>query len=149
MNARQKRFCDEYLIDSNATQAALRAGYSPRTAYSHGQRMLKNVEVKNYLDAQLALLHTQKTADAQEVLEYLTSVMRGEQTEKTVRGVGDGVQEIADIAVGARERLRAAELLGKRHGLFTDRLSFDVQPVVLLNDLPEEPLSPGENGAGA
>lgn len=149
MNARQKRFCDEYLIDSNATQAALRAGYSPKTAYSHGQRMLKNVEVKNYLDAQLALLHTQKTADAQEVLEYLTSVMRGEQTEKTVRGVGDGVQEIADIAVGARERLRAAELLGKRHGLFTDRLSLDVQPVVLLNDLPDEAPSSGKNGAGA
>ena len=69
MNAKQKRFCDEYLVDGNATQAAVRAGYSPKTSYSHGQRMLKNVEVKNYIDAQLEQLHTEKTADAKEVVE--------------------------------------------------------------------------------
>ncbi len=77
MNARQKKFCDEYLINCNATQAAIRAGYSPKTAYSIGEENLKKPELKAYIDEQLERLHSEKTADAQEVLEYLTAVMRG------------------------------------------------------------------------
>ncbi len=134
MNAKQKRFCDEYLVDGNATQAAVRAGYSPKTSYSHGQRMLKNVEVKNYIDAQLEQLHTEKTADAKEVVEYLTSVMRGECTGE------DG------SPASIRDRLKAAELLGRRYGIFTEKVSLDVQPVTLINDLPDNP--PGGEAAG-
>ncbi len=76
MTEKQKRFCDEYLIDNNATQAAIRAGYSPKTAYSIGEQNLKKLEIKKYIDSQLDKIHSEKTADAQEVLEYLTSVMR-------------------------------------------------------------------------
>ena len=115
MNKKQIRFCDEYLIDCNATQSAIRAGYSAKTAYSVGQRMLKNVEVKTYIEEQLERLHNEKTADAQEVLEYLTAVMRGQHREQTLQLVGDGVQTITDIDVSARERLKAAELIGKRY----------------------------------
>lgn len=122
MNAKQRKFADEYLIDCNATQAAIRAGYNEKTAYSQGQRMLKNVEVKTYIDEQLERLHNEKTADAQEVLEYLTAVMRGQHTEQTLQLVGDGVQTITDIDVSARERLKAAELIGKRYGMFKDNL---------------------------
>lgn len=122
MNAKQRKFADEYLIDCNATQAAIRAGYNKKTAYSQGQRMLKNVEVKTYIDEQLERLHNEKTADAQEVLEYLTAVMRGQHTEQTLQLVGDGVQTITDIDVSARERLKAAELIGKRYGMFKDNL---------------------------
>lgn len=122
MNARQKRFCDEYLIDCNATQAAIRAGYSPKTAKQIGQRMLTNVDLKAYIDEQLERIHNEKTADAQEVLEYLTAVMRGQHTEQTLQLIGDGVQKIADIDVSAKERLKAAELLGKRYGLYTDKI---------------------------
>lgn len=137
MNAKQRKFCDEYLIDCNAKQAAIRAGYSEKTAYSIGQRLLKNVEVKAYLDEQLELLHNQKTADVQEVLEYLTAVMRGEHREQTLQLVGDGVQEITDIAVGARERLKAAELIGKRYGMFRDNLGLDIESVTIVDDLKE------------
>lgn len=137
MNAKQKRFCDEYLIDCNATQAAIRAGYSEKSAYSVGQRMLKNAEVKSHINEQLGLLHNEKIADAQEVLEYLTSVMRGEQTEKTLRLIGDGEQTISDIDVSAKYRLKAAELIGKRFGMFKDNVSVDVEPVVIRNDLKE------------
>lgn len=122
MNAKQRKFADEYLIDCNATQAAIRTGYNEKTAYSQGQRMLKNVEVKTYIDEQLERLHNEKTADAQEVLEYLTAVMRGQHTEQTLQLVGDGVQTITDIDVSARERLKAAELIGKRYGMFKDNL---------------------------
>lgn len=122
MNARQKRFCDEYLIDCNATQAAIRAGYSPKTAKVTGAKMLTNANLKAYIDEQLERIHNEKTADAQEVLEYLTAVMRGQHTEQTLQLVGDGVQTITDIDVSARERLKAAELIGKRYGMFKDNL---------------------------
>lgn len=125
LNARQRRFCDEYLIDLNATQAAIRAGYSEKTAYSIGQENLKKPELKLYIDAQLASIHNQKTADAQEVLEYLTSVMRGQQTEQTLQLIGDGVQEKIDIDVSAKDRIKAAELIGKRYGLFTEKLDIN------------------------
>ena len=122
---KQKRFVEEYLIDLNATQAAIRAGYSPRAARSTGQRMLTNADIKTYLDAKLAEIQSEKTAQAQEVLEYLTAVMRGEHTEQTLRLVGDGVQEITRIDVPAKDRIKAAELLGKRYGLFKDNLQMD------------------------
>ncbi len=137
MNAKQRKFANEYLIDCNATQAAIRAGYNEKTAYSQGQRMLKNVEVKSYIDEQLGILYSQKIADAKEVLEYLTSVMRGEKTEQTLQLVGDGVQRIADIEVSAKDRLKAAELIGKRYGMFKDNVNVDVEPVVIMNDLKE------------
>ena len=122
MNAKQKRFCDEYLIDCNATQAAIRAGYSPKTAYSIGVENLKKPELKTYIDEQLERIHNEKTADAQEVLEYLTAVMRGQHREQTLQLVPDGVQTITDIDVSAKERLKAAELIGKRYGMFKDNL---------------------------
>ena len=59
-----------------------------------------------------------KTADAQEVIEYLTSVMRGKHKDQTLKLIGDGVQKIVDINVPAKDRIKAAELLGKRYGLF-------------------------------
>lgn len=137
MNARQKRFCDEYLSDCNATQAAIRAGYSPKTAKSIGQENLTKPDLKAYIDEQLERLHNEKTADAQEVLEYLTAVMRGQHTEQTLQLVGDGVQTITDIDVSARERLKAAELIGKRYGMFRDNVNVDLEPVVIVNDLKE------------
>lgn len=120
MNAKQRRFCDEYLIDCNATQAAIRAGYSKKTANEQAARLLANVTIKSYIDEQLERIHNEKTADAQEVLEYLTSVMRGEHTEQTLKLVGEGVQAITEIDVAAKERLKAAELIGKRYGIWKD-----------------------------
>lgn len=128
MNAKQRRFCDEYLIDCNATQAAIRAGYSKKTANEQAARLLANVSIKSYIDEQLERIHNEKTADAQEVLEYLTSVMRGEYTEQTLKLVGEGVQAITEIDVAAKERLKAAELIGKRYGIWKD--SVDVKGAI-------------------
>lgn len=137
MNARQRKFCDEYLIDCNATQAAIRAGYSPKTAKQIGQENLTKPDLKAYIDEQLELLHNERTADAQEVLEYLTAVMRGEHTEQVLKLIGEGVQTVTDIDVAARERLKAAELIGKRYGMFKDNVNVDLEPVVIVNDLKE------------
>lgn len=138
MNARQKKFCDEYLIDCNATQAAIRAGYSPKTAKSIGNENLTKPDLKAYIDEQLELLHSKRTADAQEVLEYLTSVMRGKHTEQTLQLVGDGVQTITDIDVSAKERLKAAELIGKRYGMFKDNINLGESKVILVDEVPED-----------
>lgn len=137
MTARQRKFCDEYLISGNATDAAIKAGYSPKTAKSIGQRLLTFVDLKQYIKTELEKLHSAKIADAQEVLEYLTAVMRGQHTEQTLQLIGDGVQKIADIDVSAKERLKAAELIGKRYGMFKDNVGIDLEPVVIVNDLKE------------
>lgn len=122
LTPKQKAFIDEYLIDLNATQAAIRAGYSKKTAYSQGQRTLKNVEVQNRIAEQLEKIQNERIADVKEVMIYLTSVMRGEHTEQALKLIGDGCQEITDIDVSAKERLKAAELIGKRYGMFKDQM---------------------------
>ena len=126
MTPQQKKFCDEYLIDCNGTQAAIRAGYSPKTANEQAARLLANVSIRSYIDEQLERIRNEKTADATEVLQYLTSVMRGEHTEQIPLLIGEGVQILTAKEVGAKERLKAAELLGKRFGLFTDKIEQDI-----------------------
>lgn len=125
MTKKQKRFVDEYLIDLNATQAAVRAGYSPNTAYSIGAENLKKPEIQNAIDERLEQFKSEKTADAQEVIEYLTSVMRGEsEGEELINEfVGDGCSKPTKVkkAPSEKDRLRAAELLGKRYGIFTEK----------------------------
>lgn len=136
VNAKQKRFADEYLIDCNATQAAIRAGYSPKTARQIGEQNLSKLDIKEYIEQQLEQIHNAKTADAQEVLEYLTSVMRGEHTEQALRLVGEGIQEIDTMEVSAKDRLKAAELIGKRYGMFKDNVNMNgTNTIVYVDDL--------------
>lgn len=130
MTAKQKRFCDEYLIDLNATQAAIRSGYSKKTAYSIGNENLMKPELKKYIEERMAEKESQLIADQDEVLKYLTSVMRGESQSEivVVEGVGDGMSEARAIqkAPDEKERLKAAELLGKRYGLYTEKVEQQV-----------------------
>ena len=137
MTEKQKRFGDEYVLDPNVTQATIRAGYSEKTAYSIGQRLMKNVEVKSYIDAALARLQAENVADAQEVMRYLTSVMRGESQSSVLSLSGNGAQEVIEKRPDEKERLKAAELLGKRYGLYTEKVDMDVQQVVIIDDLDE------------
>mgnify|MGYP002459864400 FL=1 len=144
MTDKQKKFCDEYLIDCNATRAYLAAypniknEHSARTLAS---RLLTKVDIKSYIDEQLEKISSEKIADAKEVMEYLTSVMRGETKSEivVVEGCGDGYSEARNIdkAPDEKERLKAAELLGKRFGLFKDNVALEVEPVVIINDLKE------------
>lgn len=135
MTPRQQKFCDEYLISGNATDAAIKAGYSPKAAYSMGNENLNKPELKAYIETELNKIHSAKIADAEEVMKYLTAVMRGEHTEEIPLLCGDGCQELTQKEVGAKERLKAAELIGKRYGLFNDKLKLDgYVPVVIVGD---------------
>lgn len=130
LTAKQKRFCDEYLTDLNATQAAIRAGYSEKTAYSIGVENLKKPELQKYIAERMATKDAELIADQNEVLEYLTSVMRGKSYSEVVvvEGVGEGRSRARTMEKGPdeKERLRAAELLGKAHCIFTEKVEQSV-----------------------
>ncbi len=138
MTEKQKRFADEYLIDLNATQAAIRAGYSKKTAYSQGERLLKKVEVEKYIQERMKQLASGKVATAEEVIQYLTSVLRGEAKgeEIVVEGCGDGYSEAKTMmkAPSEKDKLKAAELLGKRYGLFKDKVELEGEVGVNIID---------------
>lgn len=143
MTEKQRKFADEYLIDCNGTRA-YKAAYpnvkKDGTAAAAATRMLKNVKVAAYIDEKLAEISSHKTADAQEVMEYLTSVLRGESEAEVVvvEGYGEGCSEAKRIKKNPdeRERLKAAELLGKRFGLFTEKVNLEgTAKVVIVDDL--------------
>lgn len=141
LTAKQKRFCDEYLVDLNATQAAIRAGYSKKTAYSIGVENLKKPEIKKYIEQRMAEKEKELIADQDEVLKYLTSVLRGESrsTEIVIEGIGEGMSEARTIKKepSEKDKLKAAELLGKRYGLYTDKVDIDAtEAVTIINDIP-------------
>ena len=126
---KQKKFADEYIIDSNATRAYLAAYPAVKNsavARAAGARLLAKVSVRAYIDERLEELHNERTATAQEVLEYLTSVLRGESKSEVVvvEGAGDGYSEARTMLKNPdeKDRLKAAELLGKRFGLYTDKM---------------------------
>lgn len=143
LNIKQQRFIQEYVKDTNATQAAIRTGYSEKTAYSQGQRLLKHDEVKRQITELLEDIRDQNIATAKEVEEFLSLSMKGEIEEEVVviEGEGDGVSNSRIITkkIGAKDRIKAAELLGKRHSLFTDKVNVSGVQVVFEgeNDIEE------------
>lgn len=139
---KQKKFCEEYLIDCNATQAAIRAGYKEKYAHTNANKLLQKTTLKNYIDELLEKIKNNNIADAKEVMEYLTTVLRGESQSEIVviEGTGDGcsVARTMQKQPDEKERLKAAELLGKRYGLFTDKVNFDgLSQLVIVNDLED------------
>lgn len=137
LSTKQKDFADEYIICGNATQAAIEAGYSVNYAKSQSHKLLVNVGVKSYIDERLKEIESAKTATQQEVLEYLTSVMRGEHKEQTLIGRGQGFQEITNISVSAKDRLKAADILNKIH-MAREEKSATKEDIVIVNDIPLE-----------
>lgn len=130
LTEKQKRFCDEYLVSLNATQAAVKAGYSKKYAGQNTGKLLKNTNIKEYIAKRMAEKETELIADSNEVLKYLTSVMRGETQSEivVVEGIGDGCSEARTMqkAPDEKERLKAAEMLGKVHCIFTEKVEQQV-----------------------
>ncbi len=130
LTAKRMRFCDEYLIDLNATQAAIRAGYSKKTAQVISAELMADPRIKQFIADRMAEKESELIADQNEVLKYLTSVMRGDTQSEivVVEGTGDGCSEARAMqkAPDEKERLKAAELLGKRYGLYTEKVETDI-----------------------
>lgn len=144
MTDKQRKFCDEYLIDCNATRAYRKAYPNVKkdsSAAVCAAKLLRIVKVQEYINEQLEKISSEKIATAEEVMQYLTSVLRGESQSEivVVEGVGDGCSDARRMnkAPDEKERLKAAELLGKRYGLFKESVNLEVEPVMLVNDLKE------------
>ena len=139
LTEKQKRFADYYIETGNITEAAIKAGYSKKTARVIGQENLQKPAIKSYIDEKLEAMQDERTASAKEVLEFLTKSMRGELDEEVVviEGTGDGTSEARKIKkqIGLRERIKSAELLGKRYSLFTDKVEVEgAVPVMIVGE---------------
>lgn len=138
LTAKQQRFCDEYLICLDGAKAAIKAGYSPKTARQIAAENLTKPNIKKYIEERMKEKEKNLIADQDEVLKYLTSVLRGESEseEIVVESIGDFMSEARTMkkAPSEKDRLKAAELLGKRYSLFKDSMKLDVTPVVIGGD---------------
>lgn len=125
LNKRQLDFIQEYMKTNNITQSATKAGYSPKTAAVQGCNLLKNVKVRNYIDAINERLESAKIADIQEVMEYLTSVMRGEAKDQF------------DMDVSIQDRTRAAGELARRLDVKARNINIE-GAVNIIDNIPNE-----------
>lgn len=114
LTEKQKKFCDEYIKLGNATQSAINAGYSKRTARSQGQRLLTNVGIKNYIDERMEQLASERIMSAQEAVELLSSIARAEITERVVVSTPMGVEEV-DKPPDLKTRMQAIREILKRY----------------------------------
>jgi phage terminase small subunit len=120
LTPKQKAFADHYIRSSNATLAAVEAGYSERSAKVIASENLTKPYVIEYINERMKQLEDKRIASAEEVLQYLTSVVRGEVTEQKILFSKEG-SEIAELGASVNDRNKAAELLGKRYALWTDK----------------------------
>ena len=139
LTEKQKRFADYFIETANVTEAAIKAGYSKKTARVIGQENLLKPAIKNYIDEKLTEMSNNRIASANEVMELLTSAARGELEEEVVvvEGEGDGCSgaRIVKKQIGAKDRLKAAELLGKRYRLWTDKMEVKgMVPVMIVGE---------------
>lgn len=136
LTPKQKAFAEYYIETGNATESAIKAGYSKKTARVIGQENLLKPALKYYIDKKMKELESKRIAKAEEVLEYLTRVLRGEETEQVVvtENIGDFMSEakVVDKELSAKDKIKAAELLGKRYRLFTDKIEADVNQTVVF-----------------
>lgn len=138
LTIKQKRFADEYIISGNAYDAAIKAGYAINTAKNADKNILENRGVKSYIDERLKELEDKAIAKQDEVLKFLTSVLRNEQTEEVLYGMGEGMQGKTRIEISAKDKIKAAELLGKRYGTWTDKVDVNAEVrTVIVDDLED------------
>ena len=139
MTPRQEKFCIEYLIDLNATQAAIRAGYSKKTADRIANQNLRKLEIQSRIKKMRDEYYDKAIMSAKEVEYLLSKAGRGELKEEVVvvEGVGDGFSEskIIKKRLSAKDRIKALELMGKRHHLFEDQDSkLGAEEVQIIDD---------------
>ncbi|MCJ0953562.1 MULTISPECIES: terminase small subunit [Mammaliicoccus] len=138
LTRKQQLFADEYIRTGNAYQSAVSAGYSHNYAKGNIVKLLENVSVKSYIDARLEELKKESIAEQDEILQYLTSVMRGKVKDEELMLVptGDFMSEVerhekrADIVA----RTKAAELLGKRYAMWTEKQEVEHSGAVMFVD---------------
>lgn len=134
LTIKQKKFADEYIKTGNATQSAINAGYSENYAKAQSSKLLENVGIKSYIDERMKELEEEAIADQTEVLKFLTRIMRDEEKEEVLVNIGNFEQEVQEVKVSAKDRIKAAELLGKRYGSWTDKVDLSSDLTLVFED---------------
>lgn len=138
LSVKHQAFADYYVELGNAEQAAIKAGYSKTYARGNAHKLVANVSIKNYIDERMEQLKDKRIADQEEILQLLTEIARGNATGTGLVGVGGGAQVVQQLTPSLSERTKAAELLGKRYALWTDKQQIEgVVPVTIVNDLDD------------
>lgn len=122
LTKKERMFADTYIETTNMTQSAIKAGYSKRSAGVTGSRLLKKAKIKQYIEAVMEERSKSTIATADEVLQYLTRVMKGEEKDQF------------GLDVSVADKTKAAELLGKRHMLFTDKVKLSAEVEIDISD---------------
>ena len=118
LTAKQRLFADEYIKSGNATQSAIKAGYSPKTVRSIGQENLTKPDIKSYIDAKMAEIESHKIADAKEAMQAITAIARGETTETQAQiNPLSGQWEKTEVPANLKTRLAAWREVLKRYPL--------------------------------
>jgi phage terminase small subunit len=143
LNDRQRAFADYYIESLNAFESAIKAGYSENYAKSRSYELLENVGIKAYIDERMKEIESNRIAKAEEVLAFLSASLRGEILEEVVSTETiDGMIRpvILKKQISIKDRLKAAELLGKRYRMWTDKVEANIQQQIVFegeNDLEE------------
>ncbi|QEZ68006.1 terminase small subunit [Paraclostridium bifermentans] len=140
LTPKQKAFADFYIELGNATEAAIKAGYSKRTAKEVGYENLTKPHIKSYIEERMKEIESERIAKAEEVLAFLSSSLRGDVLEEVVATESDGIGGMKPVIVkkqlSAKDRIKAAELLGKRYALFTEKVDLDGNlEVTIIDDI--------------
>lgn len=126
LSPKQDRFCKEYLVDFNATQAAIRAGYSQKTAYSIGQENLKKPEVQARIAELVAEKESALICSADEALQLVSEIARGQTTDEVFRMTAEGGQVHDVLQSSTKDRLKALEIIMKVNGMFEKNVNLTV-----------------------
>ncbi len=139
LTIKQQKFADEYIITGNAYRSAIEAGYSENYAKGNVVKLLENERVKAYIEERLDEIKSEKVADQQEVMEFLTAIMRGEVKEPVPILDGDGTQRVVALTPNAQSRKAAAELIGKRYAMWTENQKVEhTGAVQIVDDIPDD-----------
>ena len=135
-NKKHEKFCNEYIKDMNATQAAIRAGYSEKTAGVQASKLLKIVNIKTRVAELREAYFNENIMTAQQVEYEVTRIALGLSNEKQVviEGTGEGCSEarIIDKPPDEKSRLKALELMAKRHRILSGDTTIDIKPVLIV-----------------
>lgn len=141
LTEKQRRFADEYVRLGNVSEAYRNAYPNVKkepSAAAAGSRLLKNVNVKAYIDERLEALKKDSIAEQDEILQFLTSVLRGKAKGTELVGLGMGEQAVEQVPPTVSERTKAAELLGKRYMMWTEKQQVDLNLPQFVEDVPED-----------
>lgn len=137
LTEKQKRFADYYIETGNATESAIRAGYSKKTAKEMGHENLTKPHLREYIDKRLEKMAEKRIMNAEEAMQLLTAIARNEEKEEVVL-FGEGGSVIEEKGISAKDRLKAIELIGKRYAMWTEKQQVENITPVFVEDVPED-----------